>query len=94
MLWESLKIYFAVAANEGFKIRSVDIKAAFLQAKGLEREVYMEPPRDIKKEGKIWKLKKTVYGLNNASRKFWLKVREVFNECGMNILKGDEAFYY
>ena len=53
MLRESLKMYFAIAANEGFKIRSVDIKAAFLQAKGLEREVYMEPPRDIKKEGKI-----------------------------------------
>ena len=67
MLRESLKMYFAIASNEGFKIRSVDIKTAFLQAKGLEREIYMEPPKDIKKEGKIWKLKKPLYRLNDAS---------------------------
>ena len=30
LLRESLKMYFAVAANEGFKLRSIDIRAAFL----------------------------------------------------------------
>ena len=65
-----------------------------MQARGLDREVYIEPPKDIKKEGKIWNLKKPLYGLNDVSRKFWLKVREVFNEYGLKILKGDEAFYY
>ena len=53
MLRESLKMYFAVAANEGFNLRSIDIRAAFLQAKGLDRDVYLEPPRDFKTEGKI-----------------------------------------
>ena len=48
MLRESLKLYFAIAANEGFGLRSIDIRVAFLQAKGLDRDVYMEPPRDIK----------------------------------------------
>ena len=56
MLQESLKIYSAIAANEGFGIRSVDIRAEFLQARGLDREVYIEPSVDIRKEGKIWKL--------------------------------------
>ena len=51
-------MFFVVAANEGFKLRSIDIRAAFLQAKYLDREVYMEPQKDVKKEGKIWKLKK------------------------------------
>ena len=32
--------------------------------------------------------------MNNASQKFWLKVREVFNECGLRISKVDEVFYY
>ena len=66
-------MYFAFAANEGFRLRSIDIRVAFLQAKGLDREVYMEPPKDVKKEGKIWKLKKPLYRLNDASCKFWLK---------------------
>jgi len=52
LLRESLKMYFAVAANEGFELRSIDIRAAFLQAKGLDREVYMEPPKDIRKQVK------------------------------------------
>ena len=50
LLRESLKMYFALAANEGFELRSIDIRAAFLQAKDLEREVYTEPPKDVKKE--------------------------------------------
>ena len=57
MLRESLKMYFAVAANEGFGLRSMDIREEFLLTKCLDREVFLEPPKDIKKEGKIWKLK-------------------------------------
>ena len=58
LLRESLKLYFAIAANEGFGIRSVDIRVVFLQARGLDKKVYMEPTKDIKKKGMIWKLNK------------------------------------
>ena len=56
--------------------------------------MYREPPKDVKKEGKIWKLKKPLYGLIDASRKVWLKVREVFDKCGLRILDRDKAFYF
>ena len=91
---ESLKLFFALAANEGFKLRSVDIRAAFLQAKNLEREIFLQPPKDVQKEGTIWRLKKPLYGLNDASRKFWLKIKEVFKNFGLKKLVGDEALYY
>ena len=32
--------------------------------------------------------------MNDASRIFWLKVREVFDECKLRILDGDESFYF
>ena len=64
----------ALAANQNFRVVSMDIKAAFLQAKKLDREVFVRPPDDIRKEGKIWKLLKPLYGLDDASRKFYLKV--------------------
>ena len=48
----------------------------------------------MKKEGKIWKLKKPLYGFNDASRKVWLKVREVFDKCGFRILDRDKVFYF
>ena len=83
-----------MAANEDFSLRSVDIRAAFLQAKGLEREVFMAPPKDIQKPGILWKLRKPLYGLNDASRKFWLRVKELFAGLGLQRLEGDEAVYY
>ena len=40
MLRESMKLFFAVAANQDFNLRSIDIRAAFLQANELDREVF------------------------------------------------------
>ena len=50
---ESFKLMMALAANNGFRLVSMDIRAAFLQAKMLDREIYMKPPPDIMKPGKI-----------------------------------------
>ena len=44
------------------------------------RDVFLMPPKDVRKEGYIWKLKKLVYGLNDASQKFWLKVKNLFKK--------------
>ena len=85
----------AVAVNSRFKLASVDIRVAFLQSKVLDRDVFIEPPIDIKKQGWIWRLKKPLYGLDDASRKFWLRVKEVFLcELGLHTIHGDEAFYF
>ena len=39
-------------------------------------------------------LRKLLYGQNDASRKFLLKVREVFEETGMKKIPRDESFCY
>ena len=44
---ESFKMLMAIAANEDFKLASVDIRAAFLQSRKLYRNVFMLPPLDI-----------------------------------------------
>ena len=67
---ESFKFLMAVVANSGFKLASVDIRATFLQSRTLDRDVFVEPPSDIKKPGIVWRLKKLLYGLDDASRKF------------------------
>ena len=48
----------AVAANNGFKLASVDIRVAFVQSRPLDRDVFMKPLPDIRNEGVIWRLKK------------------------------------
>ena len=50
LLRESLKIYFDVSVNKGFKLRSIKIRAASMQSKCLDRKVYIEPPKDVNKE--------------------------------------------
>ena len=56
--------------------------------------MYVRPPDDIKKEVKVWKLLKPFYGLDDASRKFYLKVKETLKELGSKTLPGDDAFYH
>ena len=86
---DSFKMLMAVAANSRFKLVLVDIRAAFLHSKVLDRDVFVEPPIDVKKQGWIWRLKKPLYGLDDASRKFWLRVKEVFLcELGLGIIRG------
>lgn len=46
---ESLKLLIAKAANNDFELASVDIRAAFLQAKTLNREVFFVPQKDQRK---------------------------------------------
>ena len=53
----------------------VDVKAAYLQGNAIEREVFLKPPPEYD-EGMIWKLKKTVYGLCDAARAWYLRVKE------------------
>merc|ERR1712002_481627 len=91
---ESFKLIMALSANFSFKMVSMDIRATFLQAKTLDREVFVRPPKDIENEGKIWKLLKPLYGLDDASRKFYLKVKETLQKLRLKTLPGDDAVYY
>ena len=77
---ESFKPFLQVICQEGFdEFASIDIKAAFLNSK-LERNVYVEPPKDLRKPGILWLLHKHLYGLNDASRGFWKLIRKLFGE--------------
>ena len=82
-----------MAANEDFKIKNMDVKSAFLQGTPLDREVFMEPPPEFKKTGIVWKLKKTVYGLYDASRSWYFAVKAELTNFGMKSVSGDNAFF-
>ena len=40
------------------------------------------------------KVEKPLYRLNDASCKFWLRVKRIFNEIGLRKLDGDDTGYY
>ena len=64
---DSFKLLMAVGANNNFKLAYAEIRAAFLQSKMLDRDFFEKLPDDIKKPGIIWRLRKPLYGLDDAS---------------------------
>ena len=89
----SLKLFFALAANELMKVKSMDVTSAFLQGEPLKRKVYMEPPAERQQAGMIWKLNRSVYGLYDASRKWFQAVKPELLDLGLKPVSGDEAFF-
>ena len=55
---ETLKLALIIAANEGFEVKSGDIKSAYLQGEDLKRKISVRPPPEAGVEGKLWLLKK------------------------------------
>ena len=90
---ESIRLALAILASEGWECRSLDVKSAFLQGYPLERDVFIKPPKEANTRY-IWRLKKAVYGLNEASRCFYEKVKDELTKMGFNCSKVDEAFFF
>ena len=65
---EALRMVFVSASIMSWELHSLHITSAFLQGNNIEREVFVRPPSEIMEEGKIWKLQRYIYGLNDAPR--------------------------
>ena len=89
----NLRMILTIAATNKWKVCSLDIKSAFLQGRELEREVYVKPPKEYD-DGYLWKLNKTMYGLKDAPREWYLKVIEVMNELKAQKSTIDDAVFY
>ncbi|KAI8519244.1 hypothetical protein Bbelb_025010 [Branchiostoma belcheri] len=71
----------------------MDIKSAFLQGETLTREVIVQPPRGYELAGKLWRLRKCLYGLNDAARAFYMSVKHTLVELGCQCSELEPAMY-
>jgi hypothetical protein len=65
---ESVRLLFALAAQESWRVHHMDVKSAFLNG-DLKEEVYVHQPPGFTipgKEGKVLCLRKALYGLRQA----------------------------
>jgi hypothetical protein len=69
------------------------VSAAFLQGRKIDRTVYDEPPKEFKKPGQVWRLRKGLYGLREASRLWFEEFSADLKEKGGQKLFGDEAVF-
>ena len=54
-------------------MKCIYVKTAYLQGDRIEREVYFKPPAEANMD-KVWRLKKTVYGLKDTARAWYRSV--------------------
>lgn len=90
---ESIKLLLSVAANEGWSLTNLDVTNAFLQGEPIKRELFAEPPVEVKRPGIIWKIKRPAYGLYDAGRNWFLAVEKTLTDLGCTKVTGDDALF-
>ena len=76
-----------------WKLESIDVTAAFLQGGTLERELFLRPPSDVCSSDKVWHLRRSIYGLNDAPHYWHKRVSEVLFKLGAVVSAYDNALY-
>jgi transposase InsO family protein len=90
----NLRTVLAIAAAKEWTITATDIKSAFLQGSEMTRDVYVKPPLEANMPGKLWKLKKCLYGLRDASRAWYEKVAEKLEAAGFKRSDYDAGLFF
>lgn len=80
-----VKLMLAVSAIKGYTLTHLDINNAFLYG-DLAEEIYMKAPQGLVTKGEqkhlVCRLHKSLYGLKQASRQWYLKFTEVLLSFG------------
>ena len=82
-------------AHFDLELHQIDIKTTFLNG-DLSEEVYMLQPEGFKANGKenmVCRLKRLIYGLKQASHKWYLKFEKIVTSFGFIENKFDQCVY-
>ena len=89
---DSLRILLSVLSARNWKLKSIDIKSAYLQGNETQREIYLKPPKEANTVN-LWKLIRTPYGLVDAGRQWYIRVQKEFTSLGAKQVKCDRAVF-
>ncbi|KAL6219605.1 hypothetical protein ACLB2K_007364 [Fragaria x ananassa] len=86
----------ALVTHYDMELHQMDVKTAFLNGE-LEEEIHMKQPQGFEEQGSehmVCRLKKSIYGLKQASRQWYLKFDSVVTENGFVENPLDECIYF
>jgi hypothetical protein len=87
------RIIMALVAHFDLELHQMDVKTAFLNG-NLEEEVYMKQPEGFNDDSqKACKLRKSIYGLKQASRQWYIKFHKVITSYGFIENFVDQCIY-
>lgn len=89
----SIRTIVAIVAEKKLKLKQFDVKTAFLYG-DLEENMFMEQPIGFSDEStKVCKLKKSLYGLKQASRCWNQKFTTFIKDFGFVVSEADPCVY-
>ena len=83
---ESLRILLSISVKRNYILRQIDIKSAFLYG-DIDGETYLEMPEGYQKPGKVWKLRKAIYGLKQSPKLWYSHLTDALKE--LNLIVSD-----
>ncbi|KAM1393995.1 hypothetical protein ACFX2F_030092 [Malus domestica] len=92
---DSMRVIMALVAHYNLELHQMDVKTAFLNGELVE-DIYMKQPPGFVEKGKedmVCKLNKSIYGLKQASRQWFLKFDQVVTGQGFVENKLDDCIY-
>jgi hypothetical protein len=92
----TIRTLISVAANRKWKLFQLDVKNAFLHGE-LQEEVYMEIPPGFntrETEGKVCKLRKSLYGLKQSPRAWFGRFRKEICLMGYQQSNADHTLFF
>ena len=93
--FESIRILIAIAAQEGWTLHHLDVKSAFLNGE-IEEELYVKQPEGfvvVGKEHWVLRLRKALYGLEQAPRAWYFKLHKCLLALGFTKSRYEQAVY-
>ena len=88
-----IRLLLAFAVKYNLSIDQMDVITAFLNPE-LEEDVYVVLPAGYRYEGEICKLKKSIYGLKQASRAWNKEIDKVLKGSGLKQSSQDPCIYF
>ncbi|KAL0556203.1 hypothetical protein IC582_004713 [Cucumis melo] len=92
----SIRVLISISALNNLLIHQMDVKTVFLNG-DLEEEIYMEQPECFIVHGqefKVYKLDKSLYGLQQAPKQRHEKFDKLFMSKGFKVNESDKCMYY
>jgi hypothetical protein len=92
---EAIRVLLSFAASKGFKLFQMDVKSAFLNGY-IEEEVYVRQPsvfESAKFPNHVFKLQKTLFGLKQAPRSWYVRLKSFLLSKGFKMGFVDKTLF-
>lgn len=88
----TLRTFLTICKKEGMMIGQVDVTTAFLYG-DIDGEIYLRPPTAYSSPGKVWRLRKSVYGLKQSPKCWSEKLNAILKKQGFLPTKSDRCLF-